>query len=139
MFIKFESVSVCVLCADSRASLRVSARTLPSLGDSLGRGEQVAAVGGDGVDGALVALQLPQGPQSVRVPQLEHAASAATQQSRRAGHHPQGTHPITVRVWYLLLAKDMEEKAMCFRFVSRTLLQLHSGGPFAHFLFLSIA
>ena len=135
---EFQCLCVCVgvcVCAASRASLRVSACALASLRDSLGRGEQVAAVGGDGVDGALVALQLPQGPQGVCVPQLEHAASAAAQQSRRARHHPQGTHPIAVRVWHLLLANDMEEKGAYFRFVSRTLLRLHSGGPFSVYLF----
>lgn len=70
--------------------------------DSLGRSEQVAAVGGDAVDGTLVTLQLPQSPQSVRVPQLEHPASAAAQQGRRAGDDAQSTDPVTMGVRDLL-------------------------------------
>lgn len=62
----------------------------------------MAAVGGDAVDGALVALQLSQGAECVRVPQLEHPASAAAQQGRRAGDDAQRTHPVPVGVGDLL-------------------------------------
>lgn len=63
----------------------------------------MAAVGGDAVDGALVTSDLAQSPQRVRVPQLEHAASAATQQDRGGGDHAQRTHPVPVGVGDLLL------------------------------------
>lgn len=66
--------------------------------DSLRCCEEVAAVGGDAVDGALVALEFPQGPQCVCVPKLEHPSSTATKQGRRARHHTQGTHPVTVGI-----------------------------------------
>lgn len=65
----------------------------------------MAAVGRDAVDGALVALQLSKSPQCVRVPQLEHPTSAATQQSRRPGNHSQCTNPVTVGIWDLLLER----------------------------------
>lgn len=66
----------------------------------------MAAVGGDAGDGALVALQLPQGPQRVGVPQLQHAAPAAAQQHRGPGDHAQRTHPVTVGVGDLLLERS---------------------------------
>lgn len=62
----------------------------------------MAAVGGDAVDGALVALELSQGAECVRVPQLEHPASAAAQQGRRAGDDAQRTNPVPVCVGDLL-------------------------------------
>ena len=65
----------------------------------------MAAVARDGVDGAVVTLELPDGPQSVRVPKLEHPASAAAQQSRGAGDHAQCAHPVTVGVRDLLMER----------------------------------
>lgn len=62
----------------------------------------MAAVGGDAVNGALMTLQLPQGPQGVRVPQLEHATSAAAEQGRGSGDHTQSTNPVAVSVGDLL-------------------------------------
>jgi len=66
----------------------------------------VAAVGGDAVDGALVALQLAEGPQRVRVPQLEHPSPAAAQQGRGPGDHAQRAHPVAVGVRDLLLERE---------------------------------
>ena len=63
----------------------------------------MAAVGGDAVDGALVTLELPQGPQGVCVPQLEHAAPAAAEQGRGARDDAQRAHPVAVSVWDLLI------------------------------------
>lgn len=77
-------------------------------GYSLRGGEEVAAVGGDPVDGALMTLQLPQSPQRVRVPQLEHPSPAATQQGRRAGHDAQRADPVTVGVGDLLSERRVE-------------------------------
>lgn len=71
--------------------------------DSLRCCEEVAAIGGDAIDGALVALEFPKGPQCVCMPQLEHPSSTAAQQGRRARHHTQGTHPVTMGVGHLLL------------------------------------
>lgn len=68
----------------------------------------MAAVGRDAVDGALVTLQLPQSPQRVRVPQLEHPTSAAAQQGRGPGDDTQCTHPVTVGVRDLLLERRTE-------------------------------
>lgn len=65
----------------------------------------MAAVGRDAVNGALVTLELPQGPQRVRVPQLEHPASAAAEQGRGAGDDAQRTHPVAVSVWDLLMGE----------------------------------
>lgn len=79
---------------------------MSSDGDSLRGGEQVAAVGGDAVDGTLVSLQLPERPQGVRVPQLENPGSAAAQQRRRPGHHAQRTHPVPVGVGDLLWTEE---------------------------------
>lgn len=62
----------------------------------------MAAVGGDAVDGALVTLQLPQSRERVAVPQLEHPASAAAEQSRRPGDDAQRTNPVTVGARHLL-------------------------------------
>lgn len=69
----------------------------------------MAAVGGDAVDGALVTLQLPQSPERVGVPQLEHPASAAAQQGRRPWYDAQCTNPVTVGVRNLLLEKKIED------------------------------
>ena len=68
----------------------------------------MAAVARDGVNGAVMTLELPEGPESVRVPQLEHPASAAAQQGRRAGDHAQRTHPVTVGVRDLLMGRKIE-------------------------------
>lgn len=67
----------------------------------------MAAVASDSIDGAVVTLQFPDGPQSVRVPQLEHPASTATQQGWRARHNAQCTHPVTVGVRDLLMERKM--------------------------------
>lgn len=69
---------------------------------SLWGGEEVGAVGGDGINGALMSSDLPEGRQRVRVPQLEHPPSATAQQGRAAGHQAQRTHPVAVGVWHLL-------------------------------------
>lgn len=82
------------------------------LSHSLGGGEEVAAVGGDAVDGALVALQLAQGPQRVCVPQLQHPAPAATQQHRGRGDHAQRAHPVTVGVGDLLLGRSNRKQSV---------------------------
>lgn len=76
------------------------------LSNSLGGGEEVAAVGGDAVDGALVTLHLAQRPQRVRVPQLEHPASAAAQQDWGGGDHAQRAHPVPVGVGDLLVGEN---------------------------------
>lgn len=70
----------------------------------------MAAVGGDAVDGALMALQLSQGAECVRVPQLEHPASAAAQQGWRAGDDAQCTHPVPVCVGDLLWDRRKQKK-----------------------------
>lgn len=69
----------------------------------------MAAVGRDAVDGALVTLQLPQSPQSVCVPQLEHPTSAAAQQGWGPRDNTQRTHPVTVGVRDLLLARMIKD------------------------------
>lgn len=66
----------------------------------------MAAVGGDAVDGALVTLHLAQRPQRVRVPQLEHPASAAAQQDWGGGDHAQRAHPVPVGVGDLLVGEN---------------------------------
>lgn len=63
----------------------------------------MAAVCSDAVNGALMTLELPQRPQCVCVPELEHSSSAATQEGREAGDNAQGANPVTVSVWDLLL------------------------------------
>ena len=63
----------------------------------------MAAVGSDAVDGAVMTLELPQSPQCVRVPELEHPTSAAAQQGRGAGDDAQRTHPVTVSIRDLLM------------------------------------
>lgn len=79
------------------------ARLLPH---SLGGGEEVAAVGGDAVDGALVTFHLAQSPQRVRVPQLEHPAPAAAQQDGGRRDHAQRAHPVPVGVGDLLRGEN---------------------------------
>lgn len=69
----------------------------------------MAAVGGDAVDGALVTPQLAQSPQRICMPQLEHPASAATQQDRGPRDHAQGTHPVAVGIGDLLLDRTSGE------------------------------
>lgn len=73
----------------------------------------MAAVRRDAVDGALVTFQLPQSPQCVCVPQLEHAASAAAQQGRRPGDDTQRTNPVTVSVRDLLLLERLKVLIKC--------------------------
>lgn len=89
---------------------------------SLRGGEEVAAVGADAVNGALVTLQLAQSPQRVRVPQFEHPASAAAQQHRGPRDHAQRAHPVTVGVGDLLVDRTDEGEKECGPHVNRTLL-----------------
>lgn len=70
--------------------------------DLLGGCKQVAAVCSDAVYGALMTLELPQRPQCVCVPELEHPSSAATQQGREAGDDAEGANPVTMSIWDLL-------------------------------------
>lgn len=59
-----------------------------------------------------MTLQLPQGPQGVCVPQLEHATSAAAKQGRGSRDNTQSTNPVTVGVWDLLLERRTEKMMM---------------------------
>lgn len=52
--------------------------------DSLGGGEQLAAVGGQAIDGTVVALDFAKGRQRVRMPESQQASAAPANQQRGA-------------------------------------------------------
>lgn len=60
------------------------------------------AVGADGIDGAVVALDLTNGCEVVHVPDLDEACPAGAQQHGPARHKGQGTHPVLVSIGDLL-------------------------------------
>lgn len=60
------------------------------------------AVGADGIDGAVVALDLTNGCEVVHIPDLDEAGPAGAQQHGPAGYKGQGAHPVLVSVGDLL-------------------------------------
>lgn len=60
------------------------------------------AVGADGIDGAVMALDLTNGCEVVHIPDLDEACSAGAQQHGSAGNKGQGTYPILVSIGDLL-------------------------------------
>ena len=67
-----------------------------------GRGEDLFGVGADGIDGAVVTLDLADGGEVVHVPHLQHPPPAGAEEHRPAGHVRQGTHPVLMGVGDLL-------------------------------------
>lgn len=61
---------------------------------SLRGSEQLAAVGGQAVDGAVVSSDLTEGSQRAGVPKTQQASSASTEQHLGAWHHAQSTNPV---------------------------------------------
>lgn len=59
-------------------------------------------VGADGIDGAVVPLDLPNRGEVIHVPDFDHTSSAGTQHHGAAGDEGQGTNPVFVRIWDLL-------------------------------------
>lgn len=64
--------------------------------------EDVLAVGADGIDGAVMALDLINGCEVVHIPDLDEARPAGAQQHGPAGYKGQGTHPVLVSIGDLL-------------------------------------
>lgn len=62
-------------------------------------------VGADGIDGAVVPLDLPHRGEVIHVPHLDHASSAGAQHHGAAGDESQGADPVFVRVGDLLHAR----------------------------------
>lgn len=60
------------------------------------------AVGADGIDGAVVALDLTNGREVVHIPDLDEACPAGTQHHGSAGYKGQGAHPVLVSIGDLL-------------------------------------
>lgn len=67
------------------------------------------AIGADGVDGAVVALDLTNGCEVVHIPDLDEARSAGAQQHGSARYKGQGAHPVLVSIGDLLW-KDQADK-----------------------------
>lgn len=61
-----------------------------------GGGENVPAVGANGVDGAVMAFDLADGREVVHVPDLDDARTAGAQQHGAAGDKGQCAHPVLV-------------------------------------------
>lgn len=59
-------------------------------------------IGTDGVDGAVVAFDLPNRGEVIHVPDFDHASSAGTQHHGAARDEGQGTDPVFVCIWDLL-------------------------------------
>lgn len=59
-------------------------------------------IGADGIDRAVMALNLSDGCEVVHVPHLEHSPPAGAEERGPPGNKRQSTHPILVRVWDLL-------------------------------------
>lgn len=61
---------------------------------SLWGSEQLAAVGGQAVDGAVVSPDLAEGREWVGVPEPQQPSSASAEQHRGARHHTQSANPV---------------------------------------------
>lgn len=70
--------------------------------DSLWGGEQLAAVGGQAVDGTVVPPDLTEGRKWVNVPEAQQPSSASAEQYRGAWHHAQSANPVCLSTGRLL-------------------------------------
>ena len=70
--------------------------------DSLWGGEQLAAVGGQAVDGTVMSPDLAEGRKWVNVPEAQQPASASAEQYRGAWHHAQSANPVCLSTGRLL-------------------------------------
>lgn len=62
--------------------------------DSLWGSEQLAAVGGQAVDGTVVSPDLAERRKWVGVPEAQQPSSASAEQHRGAWHHAQSANPV---------------------------------------------
>ncbi len=67
-----------------------------------GCGKDLFGIGADGIDRAVMALNLSDGREVVHVPHLEHSPPAGAKKHGPPRNKRQSTHPILVRVWDLL-------------------------------------
>lgn len=59
-------------------------------------------IGADGIDGAVVPLDVPNGGEVIDIPDLHCPTTAGTQQHGPARHKGQRTNPVFVCIWDLL-------------------------------------
>lgn len=70
--------------------------------NSLSCRENLAGVGADCIYRAVMSLHLPDGCEGFHIPELEGAASAATEQNWSARYQPKSTHPVFMSIRNLL-------------------------------------
>lgn len=69
-------------------------------------------VGADGIDGAVMPLDLPNRCEVIHVPDLHQASAAGTQQHGAARDESQGTNPVLVCIRDLLLGFHRDKERM---------------------------
>lgn len=88
------------MCGDERTKFN----------DSLGGSEQLGAVGGQAIDGTVMAPDLAEGRQWVGVPEAQQASSATAEQHRGARDHAQSADPVCLSTGTL---SEREEFTQC--------------------------